>query len=30
MQDFFMEPDIPLKDKVILGPIDKYIRYSKL
>ena len=25
----FHEPEIPLEDKVILGPIDKYIRYSK-
>lgn len=25
----FHEPDIPLKDKVILGPIEKYIKYSK-
>jgi len=25
----FHEPEIPLEDKVILGPIDKYIYYSK-
>jgi len=25
----FHEPDIPLNDKVNLGPIDKYILYSK-
>ena len=29
MQEFFREPDIPLKDKIVLGPIDKYIKYSK-
>jgi hypothetical protein len=25
----FHEPEIPLKDKVTLGPIEKYVRYSK-
>ncbi len=25
----FHEPEIPLEDKIILGPIDKYIKYSK-
>eukprot|EP00347_Sterkiella_histriomuscorum_P024278 403331685 len=28
LQDFFQEPDIPLKDKIILGPVDKYIKYK--
>ena len=30
LQNFFNEPDIPLRDKVILGPIDKYKYYSKV
>ena len=25
----FHEPEIPLEDKVILGPLDKYRKYSK-
>jgi hypothetical protein len=26
----FHEPEIPLRDKVKLGPIDKYIRFSNV
>ena len=29
LANVFHEPEIPLKDKIVLGPIDKYIVYSK-
>jgi len=29
-RNFLNEPDIPLRDKILLGPIDKYVYYSKL